>query len=58
MYFKFHNIIIIIISELLDINECEVGRPCHQGCTNTIGSYQCTCDTGYQLDNNQFCNGQ
>ena len=26
-----------------DINECEVFGTCSQGCTNTLGSYKCTC---------------
>ena len=32
-----------------DVNECSAG-PCHNGgtCTNTFGSYKCTCVKGYQ----------
>lgn len=33
-----------------DINECITIQPCKNGatCTNTIGSYMCRCDSGYQ----------
>ena len=37
----------------LDINECEVGTDnCHADatCENTIGSFTCTCNTGYEGD--------
>ena len=42
---------------LLDIDECSKGiSGCSQLCTNTIGSYTCTCDNGYQLTNdNHTC---
>ena len=36
-----------------DINECEVGTDnCHADatCENTIGSFTCTCNTGYEGD--------
>ncbi|XP_063154493.1 hemicentin-1 [Candoia aspera] len=32
-----------------DINECQESNPCHQHCFNTIGSFHCGCDPGYQL---------
>jgi Calcium-binding EGF domain len=40
----------IIKSIIADINECEIGTAnCSVGaiCTNTIGSYNCTCMSGY-----------
>ena len=43
-----------------DINECDTtnGR-CEHSCTNTIGSFICSCDTGYQLDGNGLsCSGE
>ena len=32
-----------------DINECRVSTTCEQNCTDTDGSYSCTCNTGYSL---------
>ena len=34
-----------------DIDECaEFNGDCEHNCTNTIGSYYCTCDEDYSLD--------
>ena len=44
----------------LDINECEVGTDsCDENadCTNTDGSYTCSCTTGYSGDG-MSCTGQ
>ena len=39
-----------IIAFVLDINECILNiSGCSQNCTNTIGSYYCSCYSGYQL---------
>ncbi|NXJ63832.1 HMCN1 protein, partial [Rostratula benghalensis] len=32
-----------------DVNECQESNSCHQHCFNTIGSFHCGCDPGYQL---------
>ncbi|XP_034265503.1 hemicentin-1 isoform X1 [Pantherophis guttatus] len=32
-----------------DVNECQESHPCQQHCFNTIGSFHCGCDPGYQL---------
>ncbi|XP_057363933.1 hemicentin-1 isoform X3 [Manis pentadactyla] len=32
-----------------DINECQESSPCHHRCFNTIGSFHCGCEPGYQL---------
>ena len=45
---------------LLDINECNnVTRACNSlaNCVNTIGSYQCSCRTGFFGDGFQ-CDGK
>ena len=36
----------------IDINECDLNK-CHSSslCTNTDGSYICSCRTGYRMDN-------
>jgi hypothetical protein len=44
-----------------DVNECaENGGlgPCDQRCTNTVGSVQCACNTGFELNpDNRTCSG-
>ena len=43
-----------------DINECAVGDGgCEHSCNNTLGSYICLCDEGYELnDDNHTCKGR
>ena len=37
----------------LDVNECSIGEhDCEDVCTNTVGSYSCSCRDGYALDDN------
>ena len=53
-----HIIIIMYIVFLTDINECENNGTCDQICTNTIGSFDCECIPGYQLNNDLMtCSG-
>ena len=42
-----------------DINECEQGSDgCDHNCTNTVGSYNCTCMDGYELESDsRTCTG-
>ena len=42
-----------------DIDECVQGLAgCDQNCTNTAGSYYCTCMDGYELESdNHTCTG-
>ena len=36
----------------IDVNECsDSNGGCQHNCTNTIGSYYCSCAAGYSLDN-------
>ena len=43
------NKIMIIGHTFIDINECRGKSGCNQMCTNLIGSYYCSCNTGYVL---------
>lgn len=36
--------------QLIDIDECEDPDTCSQLCVNFVGSYQCKCKEGFQLD--------
>ena len=44
----------------IDINECvEDYDGCNQTCTNTNGSFECSCNDGYKLDaNGRTCSGK
>lgn len=44
-------------TQCTDVNECnDRNGLCEQSCTNTQGSYFCSCDSGYQLGiNNREC---
>ncbi|KAI6650448.1 Sushi, von Willebrand factor type A, EGF and pentraxin domain-containing protein 1-like [Oopsacas minuta] len=33
-----------------DVDECANSNICDHSCTNSYGSYECSCDTGYYLD--------
>ena len=48
-----------LFTYFLDIDECSKGiSGCTQGCINSVGSYFCTCQTGYYLDSdNTTCLG-
>ena len=45
---------------LSDINECDEGiDDCDHNCTNTEGSFDCSCMNGYKLDSDQSnCTGK
>ena len=51
---EFH-VCMYVISLFVDINECTVynGSNCSHSCVNTNGSYYCTCDEGYYLDDDE-----
>ena len=47
----------LLMSLLLDTNECILNNGgCSQICVNTIGSYNCSCNTGYESIG-QDCDG-
>ena len=41
--------------DCFDINECSVANDCEQICTNTVGSYMCSCRERYYLSNFTSC---
>ena len=42
-----------------DIDECSNNDLCEHECQNTIGSYQCQCDHGFQLGSDgHHCDGK
>lgn len=43
-----------------DVDECEAGNTCQDGiCTNTPGSFQCQCLSGYHLSRDRsHCEGE
>ena len=44
----------------VDIDECtDNSDKCDQLCSNTIGSYECLCLSGYELNDNSYsCDGE
>ena len=43
----------------IDIDECIANNGgCEQTCTNTIGSFTCSCTDGYKLILGTFCAGR
>ena len=44
----------------IDLDECATGvDECDQNCANTIGSYTCSCGTGWNLNSDGFhCDGK
>ena len=43
---------------IVDINECNQGNGgCEHTCTDTVGSFSCSCNTGYQLIGGRHCSG-
>ena len=52
-------IVNVVYNSEIDIDECtETSVDCEQLCSNTIGSYNCGCRSGYRLDSDGYtCNG-
>ena len=40
-----------------DIDECVRFSPCDQVCINNMGSYACSCEGGYELEDMRTCQG-
>ena len=62
--YNYHDFALMItllsIDDETDINECGTDKGgCAQTCINTAGSYHCSCDSGYVLDEDgHTCNGE
>ena len=52
-------IIVFNVVYSVDIDECGLGtHQCAQDCSNTVGSYTCSCQTGYTLNaDGRRCDG-
>ena len=47
--------------KLKDVDECEKETDecvANSDCTNNVGSYNCTCSTGYEGNGRVQCNGE
>ena len=47
---KMFNYVYLFAKQHADVDECATVSTCHQDaeCTNTLGSFQCSCNTGYR----------
>ena len=52
-------VLLHVMSFIVDIDECQIDDGgCSQQCSNTVGSYNCSCISGYELtDDNHTCTG-
>ena len=50
----------LICTHIADINEClSSNGGCHHNCNNSVGSYTCSCNSGYQLNGDgHTCEGR
>lgn len=57
-HIKLHSIALLLSYISSDINECsEEIDDCEENCANTVGSYKCYCDIGFELLNTTHCTG-
>ena len=45
---NFYLLVLLIL--YTDVDECDVDDACSHNCTNTNGSFVCSCNSGYALD--------
>ena len=52
-------VLLHVMSFIVDIDECQIDNGgCSQQCNNSVGSYNCSCISGYELtDDNHTCTG-
>ena len=44
---------------IVDIDECDRFSPCDQVCINSVGSFMCSCESGYELEEDmRICTGR
>lgn len=48
-------ILVPLFLQFADIDECATKSPCDGICRNTIGSFECQCAYGFQLDEEDKC---
>ena len=48
------------MSKISDVNECQTSNGgCEQICTNTVGSFECSCNPGFSPSSGGInCNGK
>ena len=49
----------VSMNNIIDVDECATGvEECDQNCQNNVGSYECSCNLGFMLNNDGFrCDG-
>ena len=48
----------VICLHFEDVDECNGDHECDHNCTNTEGTFECSCDPGYELlPDNRTCEG-
>ena len=55
-HYAIFSIIYLYLLNLLDVDECQFRR-CEHNCTNSYGTFYCTCDEGFELTDDLFCAG-
>ena len=54
-----HKLCWTVQNNIIDVDECQNITSCEQLCMNTMGSYECGCTSGYELQHDGLtCEGQ